>query len=299
VFLASGLHAGESLGTHTFEGLINWLVSDDPRAARLRDAAEFFCYPVLNPSGRYAGMSRTTVRNPDRDPNGLWDPSRWSNAAFGCQNGNCQDIRESGEAMLADVASTPGDVVDAFIDFHSTVPDYTIDPVNGIPDDFGYVDPDDSDADWWLALKELQPNLLEYPSGGGNFTTAGFARRLLNAEVEITIETQFTWERNVDYYHDLGKNFGVAFYQAWVPQVDGDFTGDGVVDAADYTAWRNGLGTIYTAADYDVWKMHFGQSAGTGSSGAAAVPEPSGALLLLGATALLFGRFLRRRRSAG
>ena len=94
IAISSGLHAGEPLGTHTYEGLVDWLISDDPRAARLRDIAEVFAYPVLNPSGRYAGMNRTTVGNPSRDPNGLWDSTRWSNGNYGCGSNNCQDIRE-------------------------------------------------------------------------------------------------------------------------------------------------------------------------------------------------------------
>lgn len=295
VGISSGLHAGEPLGTHTFEGLVNWLVSDDPRAARLRNVAEFFAYPVLNPTGRYAGMNRTTVGNPNRDPNGLWDPSRWSSSAYGCQNNNCLDIRESGLAMQADIASTPGSGLDAFIDFHSTVPDYA--NPTGLPEDFGYIDPAKANTDWWVKLKALQPNLLEYESGGGSYTTTGFARRLLGADIDITLETQFSWERNVDYYHDLGKNFGIAFYQAWVPQIAGDYTGDGVVDAADFAVWRdtqgqtgsglaadgNSSGTI-DAGDYDVWRAHFGQTAGGAASASmdslAAAPEPPSLLLV-------------------
>jgi hypothetical protein len=41
VVVTTGLHAGGVLGTHTFEGLINWLVSEDARAVRLRDDADF------------------------------------------------------------------------------------------------------------------------------------------------------------------------------------------------------------------------------------------------------------------
>ena len=41
----------------------------------------------------------------------------------------------------------------------------------------------------------------------------------------------------------------------------GDFNRDGVVDAGDYTSWRDGLGTTYTIDDYGVWKAHFGESA--------------------------------------
>jgi hypothetical protein len=65
-----------------------------------------------------------------------------------------------------------------------------------------------------------------------------------------------------------------------VPELTaGDFNQDGAVDAADYVAWRKGLGTIYTPADYDTWRAHFGQSIDSSGPLAAsdslpAVPEP-------------------------
>ncbi len=49
------------------------------------------------------------------------------------------------------------------------------------------------------------------------------------------------------------------------------------------SCWRKGLGTTYTQADYDVWRAHFGQTAGSGSgaSANAAVPEPATLMLLM------------------
>lgn len=72
----------------------------------------------------------------------------------------------------------------------------------------------------------------------------------------------------------------------------GDFTGDGTVDAADYAAWRDGLGTLYTETEYDVWREHFGQSDGgagafAGTPANATVPEPSSIFLALGAVVAL------------
>jgi hypothetical protein len=226
VGLSTALHAGETLGTYTFEGLIDWLISPDPRARELRKVAEFFVYPVLNPSGRFAGMNRSTVSNPTRDPNGLWNETLWNQNSY-------QDIRVTGQAMMADVASTPGSGLDAFIDFHSTVPDYA--NPTGLPHDFGFVDSDDSNADWWLEVQRLMHgNLIEYTTtGSGDFTSTGFARRKLGAKVEITLETQFTWERNIDYYHNLGQQFGIAFFNSWVNRVPGDADLDGKVDVAD------------------------------------------------------------------
>ncbi len=58
---------------------------------------------------------------------------------------------------------------------------------------------------------------------------------------------------------------------------------------ADYVLWRNG-GPLQNdptpgvqASDYDYWRSRFGATSGSGSSlgGSAAVPEPTGAVLLL------------------
>jgi hypothetical protein len=74
-----------------------------------------------------------------------------------------------------------------------------------------------------------------------------------------------------------------------LPQpVSGDYNGNGSVDAADYVAWRKG-GTLVNevdapgtvnAADYDAWRARFGNPSGSGL-GAAAIPEPTTAMLLL------------------
>jgi hypothetical protein len=63
---------------------------------------------------------------------------------------------------------------------------------------------------------------------------------------------------------------------------DVDFNGDGMIDAADYTAWRDDLGMPYTPADYDAWKAAYGTSPGLGAAQGTAVPEPGSLLLLVG-----------------
>ena len=62
----------------------------------------------------------------------------------------------------------------------------------------------------------------------------------------------------------------------------GDFNGDGTVDAADYTVWRDGLGTIYIQDDYNTWLTNFGSttSSSASSSQAQTIPEPATAVLL-------------------
>ena len=113
----------------------------------------------------------------------------------------------------------------------------------------------------------------------------------------------------------------VAF--PWVEQqtsLPGDYNGDGVVNAADYTVWRDTLGQsassglwadgsgngIVDQADYDFWKQHFGQSAQitfnltAGAASASAVnavgvPEPSSCWLCLIGCAIALGIATCRR----
>jgi hypothetical protein len=90
----------------------------------------------------------------------------------------------------------------------------------------------------------------------------------------------------------------------------GDFNTNGVVDAADYTVWRDNLSGQFTPADYDLWANNYGRSGfpttasvktgvvrydtvPSSTSTAVAVPEPiAGCLLGAPLLALAF----RRRR---
>jgi hypothetical protein len=67
----------------------------------------------------------------------------------------------------------------------------------------------------------------------------------------------------------------------------GDFNHNGIVDGADYVAWRKNLGTTYTSTDYATWRGALGNTAGTGAVAEfSAVPEPKRGLLLIAAVAI-------------
>ena len=104
---------------------------------------------------------------------------------------------------------------------------------------------------------------------------------------------------NIDLSYALFDNLVVS---AVVPPLAGDYNDDGVVDAADYTVWRDSLGSssdlaadgndngVIDPGDYTVWENNFGA---TSSASASAVPEPTAAVLL--AAGLLAGVAPRRR----
>jgi hypothetical protein len=107
---------------------------------------------------------------------------------------------------------------------------------------------------------------------------------------------------------DVGPKGSVTVTAVGVP---GDYNQNDVVDAADYTRWRDnlgsstalpndgGLGTPIGQAHYDQWKTNFGMALppGAGSLGASAVPEPAALLL---AIMIMLSRVVLRgpRRSA-
>lgn len=103
-----------------------------------------------------------------------------------------------------------------------------------------------------------------------------------------------------------------TFSDSAAPRPSGDFNYDGVVDAADYTVWRDNIGSnshldadgdfdgVVGVPDYELWKSSYGSSGGGSSwtSEGATVPEPE-ALLLCGAGLLaLLAWPIRRERDA-
>jgi len=93
-------------------------------------------------------------------------------------------------------------------------------------------------------------DILDFSSFSGDFDT-------------LNLPNDFSWDVTT----------GLLTVGSGGPGLPGDFNGNGVVDAADYTLWQDGLNGAYTQADYLVWKNNFGNSSGNGSS--AAVPEPA------------------------
>ncbi len=74
----------------------------------------------------------------------------------------------------------------------------------------------------------------------------------------------------------------------------GDYNADGIIDAADYSVWRDQFGqtgtglaadgdgnSVVNQLDYDYWKAGFGNTSGPGIGSSSAVPEPSGSMMIV------------------
>lgn len=267
VVLVGGVHSNETLGNHTLEALVDYLIEDSFEAAALRRRAEFYVYPMVNPDGRLAGYNRSTVEAPSLDPNRFWAPPNY---------GGQTEIAAIGDAMVAD---TGGDV-DYFIDFHSTVQKGS--------GHFGFVDVDrDFHLDpFWQSLLDLEPTTGTFDASLTNNTAARFGLLFLDADFTITHETRFLAGENEDRFVTLGRNFGRAFVEALVDPLAGDFNLDMMVDAADYTVWRDNASGEFVESDYETWLSQFGLSRAV----RATLPEPSGLIVACGLSTLALHR---------
>jgi hypothetical protein len=127
-------------------------------------------------------------------------------------------------------------------------------------------------------------------------------------QIPTTGEYEFWVDQHDQEAFGANQDYAVAWWYGLAPPLalQGDYNGDMVVNAQDYTEWRanfgeaigprtgadgNGNGVV-DAADYVIWRENL--SAGSGN--VAFVPEPGGCLLLALAAILIAGR-VRIKRS--
>jgi hypothetical protein len=144
------------------------------------------------------------------------------------------------------------------------------------------------------AANTMQASLFSAGSVVANFTDPAF-QWMLTAQSTSGYDPIIT---GLQFSTPAEANFTVS--NVWIGNAatilpptltsQGDFNHDGVVDSADYVAWRNADGqsgtnlaadangdNVVDSADLDMWRAHFGESvtAGGAGLGSAAVPEPT------------------------
>jgi GH35 family endo-1,4-beta-xylanase len=148
-------------------------------------------------------------------------------------------------------------------------------------------------AAWQELMAEWDTDLMAAVNSDGTIDFNGFY-----GDYEITVDGQT---------YDLSLAKGDTLYSLVV--APGDYNGDGIVDEADYTVWRDALDTgnlradgngneMIDAGDYDIWKSLYGTTYGGGSGAASSVPEPNGMVLAAIVGGMFAGRTSTRRRYA-
>jgi hypothetical protein len=135
---------------------------------------------------------------------------------------------------------------------------------------------------------------------GGRRLYRGYLGRLA-IELGDSIDVFIDDLSNTDAVSIPGVNFPATSWRTWYDGIGfalvglaGDFNGDGTVDAADYTVWRDSVGStqptladgnldgVVDAADYLIWRTNFGRELSANiATSVSAVPEPSAAVFVL------------------
>jgi hypothetical protein len=149
------------------------------------------------------------------------------------------------------------------------------------------------------ALSELRPNGGVFLSPGQSFPMG----QVFNASGQRDLVLEFALDG------ELAPRSGAVRYASVATSVgvQGDYNGDGAVNAADYTVWRDNLGGpglpneggispgTVDQADYTFWRSRYGAT--TPAATATAVPSPASALLALIGMATVQVATRRRRVS--
>lgn len=131
--------------------------------------------------------------------------------------------------------------------------------------------------------------------------------QLHNRDTVVTLNNVSPQADSIIYIEFIGANGAEGYLNAMQLEAVvtvGDFNSDGLVDAADYTVWRDnengdesvlggagdGSGTV-DAGDYSLWVSNYG----AGGSVPVAVPEPTSVVLMM---SVILGLSISRKRSS-
>lgn len=99
-----GNHSHETPQEWVLEGLIEWLLGESAEALLIRQTCEIYCYPQVNPQGRYGGYFRSSPQDSSKDHNREWQAEPTLQSITLCRNS---------------IAGLTGGVIHMHMDFHS------------------------------------------------------------------------------------------------------------------------------------------------------------------------------------
>lgn len=237
-------------------------------------------------------------------------------------DGNQWTVQSVAAALGGEVLAAPdGDRVDLGSELHDTIATFEVEfstegtytayyrarGFNGssdslyTPDDFG-VDPDNNESLSNNGVFRWEKDPRTFSITAGN-TGVPLEFRIGMREQDAQFDA---------FVLHLNSSLSDGQLDELFALLPGDYNGDGVVDASDYTVWRDSLGQTGSglaadgdgngtvdALDYAVWRTNFG-GGGSGAVSPASVPEPMtffiAACTLLHTLAMCRGRISQSRK---
>ncbi|CAI5440904.1 unnamed protein product [Caenorhabditis angaria] len=197
IFLTARIHPGETPSSHVMHGIIEFLVSKDERAQKLRKVYCFKLIPMLNPDGVYHGNYRCSLVG--HDLNRMWrQPSEWAHPTiFAVKN------------LLQQYDANPMANPVIYIDLHahSQKPNCFL---------YGNVSANSGDRQLWLPqlLSEIAEDYsLEFTQFNTDVEKAGTGRRTMG---ELLGCLCYTMEVSFFSYRHLDSATGVQHCTAYL-----------------------------------------------------------------------------------
>ncbi|TWT75527.1 hypothetical protein Pla123a_30370 [Posidoniimonas polymericola] len=175
--------------------------------------------------------------------------------------------------------------------------------------DWNSLDDQNAAGGAWTEANPTANNLVELQAQGDTMLAAG-ARYNLGTLFDTAGEQDLVL-RYLFPEDETFTRFGAVDYRAVDGGLTGDYNGDGVVNAADYTVWRDADGSsvppgtgadgsgdgLVNGADYDLWVANYGASVGASVvTTPTATPEPSALVVLLFVSAAACNARMRASR---
>ncbi|MCK5271136.1 MAG: hypothetical protein KAJ52_01120 [Sedimentisphaerales bacterium] len=199
--IQTGNHNIEATASWSFQGMVDFLLSPDPRAVWLRRHGEFYVYPLVNPDGRFIAKGRG---NPEMLEKGILSGSGKldHNRVWNRQGQGLFTIDALATAMRKDT----GRKVDYYFDFHDgrefKVP-------------FFYTVPNLMDNPYCRAVIALKVEIAPKASNGdpGMGRIWSMTREGLNSKFACTPEGAPSHPGlNVDMCLGWGRNYAIALH---------------------------------------------------------------------------------------
>lgn len=217
VVIITGNHNTEMSGSWAFQGMVDFLLSNEPEAVRLRQMCDFWIYPLVNPNGRFTAKGRGNPEicrmhkqglfpegTPYNDHNRLWHLAHPKPCGA-----STIDVLTAAMLRDSDANSTGG--VDYYFDFHSG------------RSNFFYAVPELMDCPYTQAFAVLDVGVGPRARTAEQ-ATLGSSRIWARLPVPWGLGAKWSFtpendrKHSVSYFLRLGRSYGIALHNTIVAE---------------------------------------------------------------------------------